>query len=246
MMRLGYSRSLPAAAAILAAALAGAGQGKTAATAPAATAPATTRKAPPGHVALVFTLPRPRFAGTPKHIPPGTNVLKPTGKPRPPVFAPRGTVNIALKRPVTSSDPEPIIGELAMVTDGDKEAADGSFVELGPDKQWVQIDLGRRCRVHAVLVWHYHCDPRVYRDVIVQVADDKDFIKGVRTLFNADHDNSSGLGVGKDHEYFDTAEGKLIAAGGVAARYVRLYSRGSTANAQNHYTEVEVYGKPVK
>ena len=97
-----------------------------------------------------------------------------------------------------------------------------------------------------MLLWHYHADPRVYRDVIVQLADDKDFIKGVRTLFNADHDNSSGMGIGKDHEYFDTAEGKLVDAKGAAARYVRLYSHGSTANAQNHYTEVEVYGKPVK
>jgi hypothetical protein len=31
---------------------------------------------------------------------------------------------------------------------------------------------------------------------------------------------------------------------GLAARYVRLYSRGSTYSALNRYTEVEVYGLP--
>ena len=29
-------------------------------------------------------------------------------------------------------------------------------------------------------------------------------------------------------------------------RYVRCYSKGSTADDQNHYTEVEVYGVPAK
>ena len=33
---------------------------------------------------------------------------------------------------------------------------------------------------------------------------------------------------------------------GAKARYVRLYSRGSTASNQNHYTEVAVYGKTTK
>jgi hypothetical protein len=83
---------------------------------------------------------------------------------------------------------------------------------------------------------------RVYHDVVVRVADDPDFIENVRTVFNNDHDNSSGLGVGNDKEYWETYEGKLIDAQGVVARYVRLYSKGNTADDQNHYTEVEVYG----
>ena len=81
---------------------------------------------------------------------------------------------------------------------------------------------------------------------MVQVADDADFITNVRTLFNNDHDNSSGLGLGTDKEYWETYEGKLIEAKGTVARYVRLYSNGSTADDQNHYTEVEVYGVPAK
>jgi hypothetical protein len=65
------------------------------------------------------------------------------------------------------------------------------------------------------------------------------------SVFNNDHDNS-GRGVGKDMSYVETAEGKLIDARGVQGRYVRLFSRGNTANELNHYTEVEVYGKPAK
>ena len=153
-------------------------------------------------------------------------------------------------KPVTSSDPEPIIGEIEMVTDGDKRARDGSYVELGPMLQHVQIDLQARCKIFAVLLWHYHGDPRVYRDVVVQVADDRDFILNVRTLFNNDQDNSAGLRVGPDREYFETYEGKLIDAkiDGelVVARYVRLYSNGSTTSEMNHYTEVEVYGLPAQ
>ena len=113
-------------------------------------------------------------------------------------------------------------------------------------KQHVQIDLGAKYKIHAALLWHYHAQARVYRDVVVQVADDPDFIANVRTIFNNDHDNSSGLGIGKNKEWIETYEGRLIAAKGVIARYVRLYSNGSTANEMNHYVEVEIYGQAVK
>jgi hypothetical protein len=74
----------------------------------------------------------------------------------------------------------------------------------------VQIDLGASYALHAILAWHYHSQARVYRDVIVQVSDDRDFRKGVTTVFNNDHDNSSGLGAGKDKEYIEVAEGRLF------------------------------------
>jgi hypothetical protein len=80
--------------------------------------------------------------------------------------------------------------------------------------------------------------------VIVQVADDPDFITNVKTLFNNDIDNSAGLGIGKDMHYIETSEGKLIDAKGVEARYVRFYSCGSNANDLNNYIEIEVWGKP--
>jgi hypothetical protein len=68
----------------------------------------------------------------------------------------------------------------------------------------------------------------------------------VTTVFNNDHDNTSGLGAGRDKEYIETFDGKLFDGKGVKARYVRLYSGGNTSNDMNHYVEVEVYGLPAK
>jgi hypothetical protein len=197
-------------------------------------------------VPLKLDLPKPAFKGTPTHVPPGTNLEKARKGPRPPVMVPSGCQNLALKKPVTGSDNDPIIGALKLVTDGDKEAREGRYVEFGPRPQWVQIDLKHPSEIHAIIVWHYHANARVYHDVVVQVADDRDFIENVRTLFNNDHDNSAGLGLGKNKEYWETYEGKLIEAKGTTARYVRLYSNGSTADDQNHYVEVEVFGRPAK
>jgi len=210
-----------------------------------ATAP-TTQPAKGDLMPLELKLPKPAFKGTPTNAPANTNLEENRKGPRPPLMVPPGVVNVAAGKPVTSSDPEPIIGSLKLVTDGDKEAKEGSYVELGPGKQWVQIDLKGRYRVHAIVLWHNHGNARVYHDVVVQLADDKDFLENVSTVFNNDHDNTSGLGVGKDKEFWETYEGKLIDAGGVPARFVRLYSKGSTADDQNHYTEVEVYGLPAK
>ncbi len=192
---------------------------------------------------LKLKLPKPMFIGTPTNIK-SPNLEPVTGKPRGPFYVPKGTKLLSLKRPVTSSDMNPVIGELSMVTDGEKEGGDGYFIELGPGKQWVQIDLGASYPLYAILIWHYHSQARVYHDVIVQVSDDKDFLKGINTVFNNDHDNSSGLGVGKDKEYIEVAEGKLVDPKGAKGRYVRLYSRGNTTNDLNHYVEVEVYGLP--
>ena len=195
---------------------------------------------------LKIKLPKPAFKGTPKHIPPGTNLEKPRKGPRKPFMAPKGTKLLSFKLPASSSDDEPIIGEVEFLTDGDKEANEGSYVELGPGVQWVQIDLKKICAIQAVVVWHYHANARVYHDVVVQAADDADFITNVRTIYNNDHDNSAGLGLGTAKEYWETYEGRLLEAKGVKARYVRFYSNGSTEDDQNHYTEVDVYGTPAK
>ncbi len=194
-------------------------------------------------VPLDIKLPRPMFVGTPqdRKVP---FLEKPLGKLRPPFYAPVGTKNVAFEKPVTSTDDEPVIGELEYVTDGDKEAADGSYVELGPFPQSVTIDLGAPYTIYAILCWHYHKQAHIYYDVVVQVADDPDFFTNVTTLFNNDRDNSAGQGIGKDLHYTETNEGKLIDAKGVKARYVRLYSNGSNYDDFNHYIEVEVYGKP--
>ncbi len=198
-----------------------------------------------GLVPLDIKLPTPMFIGTPQNLA-VPNLEKPLGKPRPAFLAPEGTTNVALKKPVASTDKEPIIGELKMVTDGDKEAADGSYVELGPMVQSVTIDLGGEYDIYAVIVWHYHKQARVYFDVVVQASDDPNFARDVKTIFNNDIDNTSGLGAGRDMNYVETSEGKLIDAKGVRGRYVRLYSSGNNSNELNHYIEVEVYGKAAK
>jgi hypothetical protein len=190
---------------------------------------------------LKLQLPKPMFIGTPTNIK-SANLEAVTGKSRGPFMVPVGTKLLSLKKPVKSSDMQPVIGELDMMTDGEKEGGDGYFIELGPSKQWVQVDLGASYALHAILAWHYHSQARVYRDVVVQVSDDKDFLKGVQTVFNNDHDNSSGLGIGKDKEYIEVAEGKLFDPKGVKGRYVRLYSNGNTTNDLNHYVEIEVFG----
>ena len=196
-------------------------------------------------VALNIELPKPMFVGTPQNIR-VPNLEKPLGHERPPFYAPAGVTNIALGKTISSTDEEPIIGELEMITDGDKEAADGSFVELGPMLQHITIDLEEQYEIYAVVVWHFHKQARAYQDVIVQFADDPDFISNVRTVFNNDIDNSAGLGIGSDLHYTETYEGKLIDAKGAKAQYVRLYSAGSSSDDLNHYIEVEVYGKPAK
>jgi hypothetical protein len=199
----------------------------------------------PGKEVLKITLPKPMFVGTPKNIR-TANLEMITGKPRGPFMVPVGTALLSAGKPVTASDKEPVIGEIAFVTDGKKSGEDGYYVELGPMLQWVQIDLGKSQELLAIVAWHYHSQARVYRDVVVQVSDDKDFISGVTTIFNNDHDNTSGLGAGKDKEYIETFDGKLFDPKGVKARYVRLYSGGNTSNDMNHYVEVEVYGLPAK
>jgi len=197
-----------------------------------------------GLMQLKVEYPRPMFVSTPVNIR-VKNLRKPLRSMRPPMLVPAGTVNVALNKPVSASDKSPIIGNVEMITDGDKEAADGSYVELGPYLQYVTIDLEKRHQIFAVVLWHYHKQPRVYFDVAVQTADDPDFITNVQILFNNDIDNSTGLGVGTDMHYIETNQAELIDATGIEARYVRLYSNGNTANDLNHYVEVEVYGKPL-
>jgi len=213
--------------------------------------PATVEQTPavekpdPELVPIEIELPKPMFVGTPQDTR-VERLEKPLGKMRPPFLAPLGTKNVAFEKLISSSDEEPIIGEIEMITDGDKEAADGSYVELGPFLQHVTVDLEAVHEIYAIVIWHYHKQARVYFDVVVQVADDPDFITNVTTLFNNDIDNSAGFGLGKDYHYTETNEGKLLDAKGVRARYVRLYSNGNTGNDLNHYIEVEVYGKPVE
>jgi hypothetical protein len=187
---------------------------------------------------LKLKLPKPMFIGTPTNIK-SANLEAVTGKSRAPFMVPVGTKLLSLKRPVTASDTQPVIGELDMITDGEKAAT--APVELGP--QAVIQSTGRV----VLAARHPACFSTGASTVTSSsVSDDKDFLKGVQTIFNNDHDNSSGLGVGKDKEYIEVAEGRLFDPKGVKGRYVRMYSSGNTTNDLNHYVEIEVYGTPAK
>lgn len=202
--------------------------------------------APAAHAAdkepLKLDLPRPLFAGTPRPIQLPNLEKTPVGK-RPDFMVPSGTKLLSKGKPVTSSDSLPVIGELSYITDGDKTGTDGTYVELGPNPQWVQVDLGSSANIAAIVVWHFHSQARVYHDVMVQISDDKDFKKGVKTVYNNDDDNSSKLGKGRDLAYIETYQGRIFDGKGGTGRYVRLYSNGNTSDELNHYCEVEVFGK---
>lgn len=194
-----------------------------------------------GGVPLETELPAELIEGTPQPIKVPDLVPAPTKAPE--LLVPEGTVLLSKGKPVTSSDDAPIIGDLTLITDGDKEAGEGYFVELLDGLQWVQIDLENAAEIYGIWVWHFHSQKRAYHDVIVQVSDDPEFKNGVTTLFNNDYDNSAKMEKGKDKPYVETRFGLLVDGKGAKGRYVRLYSNGNTSNEMNHYIEVEVFGK---
>lgn len=228
-------------------------------------APARTA-APPGRVVVVRRAPTPAAAPAPGDAPgagglitypapgyEGTRVFG--GLPAsPPVRDPRerpwGMVitadlhNLAAGKPVTSSDSEPLLGALYMITDGVKSCQEGEMVELASGTQYVQVDLATRCRIQGVGLWHYCQSPRLYAAVQIWISDDADF-QAAHVVFNNDRQNLLGHGAGTDDLYLETHLGLLQQVPQVTGRYVRAYSRGSTANTRNHYTELEVYGQPL-
>lgn len=193
--------------------------------------------------ALALKLPAPTLKGTPEDLPVGPNIEPLSDKPRPPFMAPKGVKNVAKDKTVTSSV-KPFTGEVSQLTDGKKEAFDYDSVEMKKGSQWIQVDLGEPCAVYAVVMWHDHRYIQVMHDVIVQVSDDPEFQKGVTTIFNNDVDNSSGLGVGTDREYFETHFGKIVDGKGAKGRYVRCYTKGGSLSALNCWQEVEIYALP--
>ncbi len=199
-------------------------------------------------VELSIRLPKAMFVGTPVPInEPNIAPGRAKGQERPVIEIPEGSVNLALKKPVMSSESLPVFGALEMITDGEKCGEDAHVVDVSIGKRWVQIDLGLRANIHGVSMWHYHAKARAYRDVIVEVADDEDFIENMQIVFNSDHDNSYGKGIGEEMGYVETNEGKFIyCPEKTQGRYVRLHSQGNTDSDHNHYIEVEVYGIPIK
>ena len=173
---------------------------------------------------LKLQVPTAQLSGTP--VPIVLDNLDTYKGPQAEIQVPDGITNVAKGKKVTSSDDYPMVGELTLITDGGKDGGEGCYVEL----------------MDGV---HFHSQERAYKDVVVQVSDDPNFKTGVKTIYNNDHDNSAKLGKGDKKAYIETNYGKLIdvAKTPVKARYVRLYSNGSTTNGSNHYIEVEVFAK---
>ena len=195
----------------------------------------------PGGVPLVSELPPELIEGTPK--PMKVPNLEQVPAKAPEFLVPKDTVLLSKGKKVTSSDSNPIIGTLDLVTDGEKNAGEGYFVELLEGLQWVQIDLEKSADIYAIWVWHFHSQRRAYKAVIAQISDDPEFKTGVTTVFNNDYENLAKMGKGNDNPYVESRFGKIIDGKGTKGRYVRLWSAGNTSNDMNHYIEIEVYGK---
>jgi hypothetical protein len=199
-------------------------------------------------VPLAIKLPAAAFKGTPKELPEGTVVepmIDEKVGPAPLLVAP-GCVNLVAGLKPTCTDTNASAEKLAKITDGDKEAYETSIVLLRKGVQNITFDLGKPAELYAILIWHAHDASKVYRSVVVQIADDAAFTKNVRTVFNNDAENKAEQGVGTDKQYYEQHYGKRIVLKGDKAQFVRLWSRGSTESALNEYTEVEVWGKPAK
>ncbi len=205
---------------------------------------AGTQEQAAGQVRYQPEFPPEQIEGTPEEGTLGNVVGVPQQPPS--LSLPAGAELVSRDKPVTASDPMPIIGDLSYITDGDKRAGEGYYVELMPGEQWVQIDLEAEHEIHGIWVWHYHRQERAYLSVVVQISNDEDFLSDVTTVFNNDYENALGLGRGRDRPYLESRYGKPISVDGVRGRYVRLYSAGNTANDMNHYIEVEVHGIPVE
>lgn len=195
--------------------------------------------------ALKLQFPEPTHKGTAVDLPVGPNI-EPNSDKQPPAFMiAKGAKLVSEGKPVTSSV-NPYTGELAQITDGKKEAIDYDAVEMKKGSQWVQVDLGETYAIQAIALWHDHRYIQVVHDVIVQVSNDPEFKTGVTTLYNNDTDNSSGLGIGTDREYFERQFGRVFDGKGAKGRYVRGYTKGNHLSPVNCWQEIEVYALPVK
>ncbi|MFC1498194.1 FMN-binding protein [Verrucomicrobiota bacterium] len=169
---------------------------------------------------------------------------------RPPVIVQPSTKLLSREKPVTCSmGKTPILGTLDQIVDGDKRSEEENIVELSPGAQWIQIDLEKTKEISLVVIWHHYKNAAIYNDVVVQLSDDPQFKTNVKTIYNNDHDNSSGMGVGQDTSYAARWWGEIADARGkafnkkVRARYVRVYTADGAGDEPPRFVEISVYGK---
>ena len=167
---------------------------------------------------------------------------------RKPFLVPEGVENLALYKDVSSSESQVVLGDLDQLTDGIKKSGEFEYVEFGTARPWVQIDLGAPRDIHAIAIWHFYKNATIYNDVIVRIADDEACTRNVRTLFNNDHDNSAGLGRGKDTAFYTRWWAELVDARDgsgrpARARYVRVYTATGMEGESVRFVEIDVYGQ---
>ncbi|NEW04977.1 hypothetical protein GK047_02955 [Paenibacillus sp. SYP-B3998] len=145
--------------------------------------------------------------------------------------------NVAAGKVITSNA---TLTNKALATDGVSNDSN-SFAEAASGLKYIQIDFGASYSINKVNLWHYFSDGRTYKDVIVRLSSSSTFGSGTTTVFNNDTNNSAGLGTGTNAEYAETSAGKTITFNPVNARYLRIYSNGSSVNAYNHFVEVQAW-----
>ena len=97
---------------------------------------------------------------------------------------------------------------------------------------YVTIDLGEVHNVYGVTIWHYYGDTRAYCGQKIALSTTGAFAGEEDVVYN----------LGEEFGPAESIDGNAIVFRSVAARYVRHYCSGSTANMGVHFLEVDVYG----
>ena len=132
--------------------------------------------------------------------------------------------NLALGKSVTGTT---TVTNAAFITNGSITSADYAYESSG--LEYAQVDLGAVYWLDMVKVWHYWADLRTYYATKTQVSSD-----GINwvTIFD-----SAITGT-----YVETSYGITHRFIAQPVRYIRDYTNGSTANAGNHWVEIQGYG----
>jgi hypothetical protein len=186
---------------------------------------------------------------------------------------PSGSTNLAYGRSITTNFPDPIMGQLDMITDGNKGVltysdgrlryidADNCYVEFSPSihsmsgdeftklgPRFVQFDFQESNFFDAIWIWAGYRDHGydVVRKLVIQISQDPKFATNPTTVFNCDTDNSLGFGLGSDRPFASSRFGKLIRIKPTLGRYVRIWCNGSVMfPRETRLVEIEIYGRPV-
>ena len=133
--------------------------------------------------------------------------------------------NVALNKTVTASAS---VSNLTLVTDG--STASSPYADCGPGLVYVQIDLGAIYFLDTISVWHYWADSRTYSSTKTQISENgTDW---------TDVFNSATAGT-----YAESSGGKVNIFTAKNTRYIRDYVNGSSANAYNHWVEIQAFEK---